>query len=143
MAKTKFKYEWLVLNYNETSGLFEAYNILEYRQDFIKKLKKKYPDFDEFKERLRQDMFYHYCSKSEFEMIIELREGDQVFIRPWVGLSKSGSAEINITYNKMLDWVSFAKHHIEKQIFGDRAKVDIFNQIDWRLDELARYCFYN
>lgn len=64
--------EWNVFHYNINKEEIDTINIFnhwKFSEDVQKSLK-KFKDKDEFSEQLRRDLFYYFCSKCEYEVII-------------------------------------------------------------------------
>ena len=51
---------WIVKWYEINSNAIKAYDVLKYKEELIKKLKKKKPDKAEFAKEIRSEMMYHY-----------------------------------------------------------------------------------
>jgi hypothetical protein len=132
-----------VKNFNFNKQIIEDYDVLNHREDFIKKLRKKYSTKEAFSEELKREMQYRYWSRSEYELVVEITEDERVVLRPWCGCRNPETALIDVTDDKNFDWLSFAKYHIDKQIYKNKAKVDIFSQLtfsdEW--SEFVDYCF--
>ena len=143
MAKVEFKkLSWLVTYYDCNADKIKYYDVLKYREDFVKKLKKKCPTKEEFAEKMRREMMYYFWSKAEVEVIIEVDGNNRIWISPWVGCREPEKVRVDVTDRTDFDWKGFAKEHIGKQIFKNRAKIDIFDQLQWRWDEFIDYLWY-
>jgi hypothetical protein len=130
---------WKVWRYNINANKIEEYNVLNYKESLIKKLKKQCMNREEFSEKLKGQMRYQYWARSEHELIIELK-GNRVVLSPWCGRSDAMCLEVFL--DSSFDWLGFAKQHIEKQIYSNKAKIDIYDQLAWRWDEFVDYCWY-
>ena len=140
MAKKEFKpFEWMVLYHNFNSDKIEQYNVLKYREDDIKKMRKKCKTEEEFSEKLRREMMYYYWSKCEWEMIITKTENNRIILTPWCGCKSPDEVAIDITNNTDFDWVGFADKHIKEQVCQNSAKIDVFDQLQYRWDEFVDY----
>lgn len=133
---------WKVKNFNCNRQVIEDYDILRRREDFIKKLKKKCENKEEFAEALRHEMMYHFWSRAEWELIIEITEDNRVLLKPWVGCYDDEKATVDVTDDTTFDWMGFAKHHIGKQRYKNEAKIDVYDQIMWTWPQMAEYCWY-
>lgn len=133
---------WLVSYYDYNANKIEYYNVLKYREDFIKKLKKNCDTKEEFAEKMRREMMYYYWSKCEWELVIEIDDNDRVWLNPWVGCRNPEDVRIDVTDREDFDWRGFAELHISKQIYKNKAKIDVFNQLEWRWTEFVDYCWY-
>ena len=85
--KQEFKLmPWLVKNFDQNTQKIVDYNVLKYREDQIKKLKKKCATKSEFAEELRKEFQWQFWSKCEWELIIELTEDERILLKPWGGV---------------------------------------------------------
>jgi hypothetical protein len=140
--KREFKpMSWIVKRFDINHQVIEDYDILKYREDFIKKLKKKCTTKEEFAKGIKNEMQYIYWSRSEYELIIEITEDNRVFLNPWVGCREPEKVRIDVTNDESFDWYDFAKYHIGKQIYGNKAKIDCYNQLKWVWDDFVDYCW--
>ena len=145
MAKNEFKpLSWLVTYHDCNADKIKYYDILKYRQDFIKKLKKKCANKEEFAEKLRGEFIWAFWSKAEWEVIIELDDDGRVWLNPWVGSRNPEEARVDVTDRIEFDWIGFANEHVGKQIYKNRAKVDVFDQLTYRdqFEKLVDMCWY-
>lgn len=135
---------WLVKNFDCNAQKIKDYDVLKYREDDIKKLKKKCATKEEFANKLRTEMMFRYWSKCEYELIIRLTEDGRVILRPWCGCYYPDKVEINVTDDTSFDWKGFAAEHINKQIFKNEAKIDIYDQLTYKdqFEKLVDYCWY-
>lgn len=115
------------------------YNPFKYYDGWIKKQKKKCNTKAEFAEVLRRELQYRFWSKSEYELIITKEKDGSIWLSPWVGCYDPEKVKINVTNDTTFDWKGFAEEHINKQIFNNRAKIDIFDQYMFYFDELVTY----
>ena len=138
--KKEFKpLSWLVVEYDRNANKIQYYDILEYREDDIKKMKKKHKTKEEFAEALRREMMWRYWSKCEWELIIRLTEDGRVILGPWAGCRNPDEVEIDVTDITNFDWKSFAIKHIEGQRFKNEAKIDVYDQLMWEWDGFLDY----
>ena len=143
MAKREFKpLTWKVKNYLINENKIWDYDILKYREDQIKKLKKKCTTKEEFAEATRREMMWQYWSRCEYEVIIEIDDNNRIWLKPWVGCRNPDEVKIDVTDDQSFDWRGFANEHIGKQIYKNEAKIDIFDQLQWRWNEFIDYCWY-
>ena len=141
--KTEFKpLSWKVKCFDVNKQVIEDYDVLKYKEDFIKKFKKKCATKEEFSYRLHREFLCQYWSRCEYELIIGVTDDERVLLKPWVGCRDEEKATIDVTNDASFDWKSFAKKHISKQIYKNEAKIDIFNQLEWRWEEFVDYCWY-
>lgn len=129
-----------VKRFNVNGQTIEDMDILKYRENDIKKFKKKCATKDEFAERLRKEFMWRYWSKAEHELIISKTEDRRVLLSPWCGCRQPEKVTIDVTDDySQLDWGAFADYHIGKQIFETKAKIDVYDQIMFgdRFEELV------
>jgi hypothetical protein len=139
MAKKEFKpLSWKVKNYLCNSNKIWDYDVLEYREEQIKKLKKKWTTKEEFAEAMRSEMMWMYWCRAEYEVIVEIDE-DKIWLKPWVGCADPESVKIDVTDDNSFDWRRFAEFHIERQRYKSEAKIDIYDQLQWKWDEFINY----
>ena len=131
---------WKVKRFDCNKQAIIDCDVLKYREDFIKRLKKICANKEEFSERLKNQMRYYYWSKSEHELIIST-DVDKVILSPWCGCREPEKASIRV-YDKDFDWLTFANYHIGRQVFSSKAKIDVYDQLLWRWNELVDYCWY-
>lgn len=143
--KTEFKpLSWKVKNFDCNRQVIEDYNVLKYYENFIKKLKKKCATKEEFAEQLRREFRCQFWSRCEYELIIEVTEDERVLLKPWVGCRDKEKATIDVTNDMSFDWMGFATEHINKQIYKNEAKIDVYSQLtyDNQFEKLVDYCWY-
>lgn len=130
-----------VKEFNFNKQAIEDVDVLKYREEQIKKLKKKCANKEEFAKKLESEFRWQYWSRSEYELIIEITEDNRVLLKPWVGCRDIEKATIDVSDDTGFDWRGFAKEHISKQIYKNKAKVDIFDQICYgnRFEYLVDY----
>lgn len=117
-------------DFNCNKQLIEDWNILRYREDDIKKLKKKCATRAEFAEKLRLEFMWRYWSKAEHELIISKTEDGRILLTPWCGCRDDEKATIDVTDDySQLDWSAFADYHINRQVYKTEAKIDVYDQI--------------
>lgn len=141
--KKEFKpLSWLVKNFCDNKQVIEDYDVLKYREDEIKKLKKKCATKEEFAKELRIECGCHYWSRCEYELIVEITEDERVLLKPWVGCRNVEQATIDVTNDTTFDWRGFAEEHTSKQRYGNVAKIDVYDQLIWQWDSFVDYCWY-
>lgn len=131
---------WKVKRFDCNKQVIVDYDVLKYKEDFIKRLKKICDNKEEFSERLKSQMQYYYWSKAEHELIISTSV-DKVVLTPWCGCREPEKASITI-FDESFDWFSFAMYHIGKQYFDSKAKIDVYDQLMWKWSEFVDYCWY-
>lgn len=141
MSKQRDKpFSWLVVNYDCNRNKIVHENILEYREDFIKKLKKECETREEFSEKLRREMQYYYWGKCEAEVLIS-RRNNQIFIRPWCGCINPKEVEVDVTDDTDFDWIAFYNYIKEKRWINDDGfiKIDIYSQLMFVWEDFLSY----
>lgn len=138
------KLSWIVKKFNINKQIIEDCDVLKYREEIIKKLKKKCKNKEEFSEKLCHEFRWQYWSRAEYELIIQITDDNRIILIPWVGCHEPEKVEIDVTNDKSFDWRGFAEHHIDNQIFQNRAKIDIFDQLTYKnqFKKLVDYCWY-
>jgi hypothetical protein len=135
-------FSWKVLIHDFNAGCVKPYDILAYREDFIKKLKKQYNTKEEFADALERNFMWQYWSRSEYEMIL-YTEDNRVYLEPWCGKFKDG--RVDITDNDLLDWPAFAEKMLSEYAWRDKennrdyVKFDIYDQLMFRFEELVDF----
>lgn len=132
--------KWLVKRFDCNKQEIVDYDVLEYKKDFLNKLRKESRTKEDFSEKLKREMMYQYWSRAEHEIVVEKRD-DKIILSPWVGCRNPSEAEIDVTNDKSFNWKSFAEKHIGQQIFKDKAKIDIYDQLEWNWDNFVTYCW--
>ena len=143
--KKEFKpLTWKVKNYCINTDKIWDYDVLQYREEQIKKFKKKCATKEEFAEAIRRELRWQHLSRAEYEVIVEIDDNDHIWLKPWVGCTDPDSVKIDVTDDENFDWRGFAEEHINKQIYKNCAKVDVFDQLTFadQFDKLVDYCWY-
>lgn len=135
--------KWIVYRYNFNADKIETYNVLSGKifLEEIKKIMVKHRDKDreEFAEALKRKMMYHFWSRCEWEVIIEITEDNRIFLIPWVGCKEPNEVKIDVTDDTSFDWRGFAEKHINQQRYKTRAKIDVYDQLNYRWEEFVDY----
>lgn len=140
--KREFKpMTWLVKNFDCNAQKIKDYDVLKCKEDEIKKLKKKCTTKEEFAEFLRKEMLYTYWLRAEYELVIEIDENNHIWLNPWCGCYKPEEVRIDVTDDTSYDWQGFASEHIGKQIYKNKAKIDVWDQIFYRWNSFIDYCW--
>ena len=130
---------WKVKYFDCNEQLIKDYDVLKNNESQIRNLKKKCLEKIEFAKELRREFMYHYWSKCEWEMIIKITDDNKIVLTPWAGCRDEDKASIDVTDDNSFDWRRFAEYHIGNQVFKNRAKIDVYDQLMWRWDELVSY----
>ena len=144
MPKKKKKVEdlqWYVYRYNINADKIEPFNIFCHWKlcEDLEKSRKKYKTRDKFMEQLRRELSYYFWSKSEYELIVELTKDEHVYLIPWCGCRNPEESKIEVTDELGIDWQAFAALHVLKQRYGNKAKIDIYDQVKWRWQDFCDY----
>ena len=141
MKETRQPFSWITYLFDFNSKKVEAYDVLKYREKFIKKFKKECQTKEAFGERLFRDFQWQYWSRCEYEMILYIEDG-RVFAEPWPPGPDTKSQRIDITDYPGFDWLTFTKDMIDKQGYRDETvKVDIYDQLEFRKQEVIDFCW--
>ena len=139
MKKEFSPFAWKVKNYLINENHIWDYDVLKYREDEIKKLKKKCVTKEEFADEIRREMMCQYWSRCEYEVVIEIDDDNRIWLSPWVGCKDPESVKIDVTDDENFDWRGFANLHIGKQVYKNKAKIDIWDQISYKWPEFVDY----
>lgn len=134
----------LVKYYNCNANKIEDYDVLKRRGSEIKKLKKKCETKEEFFETLRSEFMWRFWSKAEWELIVTKTDEGHVILSPWCGSRDPSLSSIDATNDSTFDWPGFSDEHIERQIFKNQAKTDVYDQIMYgdRFNKLVEELWY-
>lgn len=130
---------WLAMCEDINSREFTQYDVLKYREGFIKELKKKLSSKEEFAKKLRSEMMYYFWGKCEVEVILS-NENGRIVMTSWPP-SERYSHSLDVTDREDFDWVGFFHKKAETFYRKDKVKIDIFDQLDYRWDEFIDYCW--
>ena len=134
--------EWKV--YCEHNGKIQPYNIFNHGSfaEYVNKWLKECKIREVFEERLKSELRYYFWSKCEWELIIEIAEDNRIILSPWIG--NKDKVFIDVTDDRSFDWRNFAEKHIRKYIYNDnKAKIDVFDQINYVWDDFVDYVWNN
>lgn len=123
------KFSLFVKYHNFNADRIENYDVLKYQEDFIKRLKKKCASKEEFSQKLKGEFQYRFWAKCEWELIISKTEEGRIILSPWIEGRNSETSSLDVTDDESFDWVGFADKYIGKQIFLNKAKIDVYDQI--------------
>lgn len=137
--------KWDVYYFNINKQKIETFNIIDHWSfcEYTKKAAKKLKTKEEFAEQLRRELMYYFWSKCEWELIIEITENNRIFLIPWVGCRNPEEVKIDVTEDENLNWIKFAEEHTAKQIYGNKAKIDVYDQVMFIWDEFLDYMWDN
>ena len=123
------KFSLFVKYHNFNADRIENYDVLKHQEKFIKNLKKKSQNREEFSKSLQSEFMYRFWAKCEWELIISKTEEGRIILSPWVGGRNPETSSLDVTDDKIFDWVGFADKYIGKQIFLNKAKIYVYDQI--------------
>ena len=109
---------WNVIYHNVNRDELGVWNVFDhgrFREDVSKELK-KCKTKEEFAEKLRGDLFYYYCSKCEWEVLVS----------PWCGSKKEPTIKIDVYWQVMNNWEIFLDYvwnSKRKKNGGERKEV--------------------
>ena len=129
---------WNVLIDDCNKKSIENYNVLKHEEKNIQRIKNETKTFDEFCKRLETHFRSRYWSRCEYELMIEIDDRNHIILYP---LFFHRDYNLDVSDRTDFDWRGFAEYHIKKQIYRTEAKIDIWDQIEYRWIEFARYCY--
>lgn len=136
---------WNIYYYNVNANRIEIFNIFDHWsfREYTKKAAEQLKTKEEFVEQLIRELRFYFWSKCEWELIVEITEDNRIFLIPWCGCRNPEDVKIDVTDNLDLDWKSFAEFHTNRQIYRNRAKIDVFDQVMMNWDLFIDYCWKN
>lgn len=138
-------FSWKVKLFDCNKKKIVDHDVLAYKEEEIKKLKKQYRSFEEFSEALRMKMMSQYWSRCEYEVLLGLVD-KKLVLYPWVGYS--GDLE-DVLYDtigdKTFDWASFYNSHIESRYRSTpyaAMKIDVYDQLKFVWGDFTRFVWH-
>ena len=138
MQKEIETFSWKVKIFDVNLQVIRDYDVLKYREDVIKKMKKKCNTKEDFTESLRTEMMYQYWSRCEYELVIERTEDGRIWLNPWAGCRDRQNVRIDVTDMEDYDWKGFAQEYIDTH-YGNKEKIDIYDQLCFVWDAFVDY----
>ena len=144
--------KWNVYYYDFNRKKIDTFNIFEhgsfraYTKKAIKQHKKHKENIEDFAERLKRELQFYFWSKAEWELIIEITEDNRIFLIPWCGCRNPEEVKIEIKpviTEDGFDWLEFARVHIDRQKYGNKAKIDVYDQVMFEWDVFVNYVWNN
>lgn len=132
MGKEFKPLSWKVKNYDCNANKIVDYDILKYREEQVKKFKKQSKSKEEFSEKLSREFRWQYLSRAEYELIVVVDENDRIWLEPWVGCRNVDGTRVDVTDDDGFDWRGFSEKHIGEQIYKNKAKFDVWDQISYQ-----------
>lgn len=130
---------WEAVYQDANSGEIKLYNVLVYREEFVKKLKKTVTTKEEFSEKLRTEMMYYFWSKCEWETVL-IKENNMLYLTQWVG--KEAKIPITELPNVLtFDWFAFYECLSKETLYSSGIKIDVFDQLSWYWSDFVDYCW--
>lgn len=135
------KLEWNVFYYDINRNKITTYNIFRHSRfnEYVEKTFENCKTKEGFAEILRRELMYYFWSKAEWELVIELDEDNHISLIPWCGCRNPEEVKIDVTNDASFDWSGFAKKNIERQIYKNEAKIDVYDQIEYVWDNFLEY----
>lgn len=127
---------WKVLHYNCNANRIEAYDVLKYRVEWLKKIKKRCKTKEEFSELLDREMMCQYWSRAEYELIL-VKYNHELWLKPWCGCCNPEEVKIDVTEDEF--WQEFSKNYYNW--WDNEAKIDIYDQLKFKWSEFVDYCW--
>ena len=137
--------EWNVFRYDINKNKIDVFNIFNHGSfyKYTKKAIKEYKIKGDFAEQLRRELMYFFWSKAEHELVIEITENNRIFLNPWCGCRNPEEVRIDVTDDKKFDWKCFAEEHINKQVYKNKAKINIYDQVMSNWEKFLDYVWDN
>lgn len=126
---------WEVMHYNCNAQRFEPYNVLWYREEFIKKLKKKVTSKEEFAQEMKSEFKHRFWSKCEWELVLSDKDG-RIVMSPLIGPE---DVTLDVTDRENFDWVDFFNKQMKYYSSKREIKIDVWDQINYKFDEFIDY----
>lgn len=135
-------FTWKVKLFDCNKKQIVDYDVLAYREEEIKKLKKQYRSFEEFSERLERILMSQYWSRCEYEVLLGLVD-KKLVLYPWVGYS--GAIEdvlFDTAEDTSFDWQAFYNLHIISRYRSTpykAMKIDVYDQLKFVWDDFITF----
>ena len=145
MAKSNYsKLSWKVLYHDINDDTIKSYDVLKYREQFVKKYKKQCKTKEDFSDQLRKEFRWAMSYKAEWELIIEIDKNNHVWLSPFVGSRRPELARIDVTDDNTFDWYGFALKHVREHKNYENLceKIDAYCQLDYVWESFVDYCWY-
>lgn len=131
------KLSWKVKVFDCNAQRIKDYDILKgHYKDFVKDLKKKCSNREEFSKAMDREMMWMFWSRCEWELIIELDENNHIWLNPWVGCREPESVRIDVTEDTGFDWRGFIS---TLYLHNNCDKIDVYSQLKYRWDTFITY----
>lgn len=131
-------FSWKVKLFDVNSCKIIDFDVLAFREEKIKQFKKTYKTFEAFADALQREFMHQFWSRTEYELLIGYENG-QLCLWPWIFEADS----YIIPKDSDFDWVTFASEFLStKAWYGGKAKIDVWDQINFRFGDFARFCWH-
>lgn len=139
--------KWMAYYYSINRDEIKEFNIFDHRRfrEDVQKLVKKRKRIkkEDFKKELRSELFYYFCSRCEWELVIEVSEDNRIFLNPWCGCREPDKVKVDVTDDNSFNWKDFAEKHISQQIYDNEAKIDVYDQVYYVWEDFEEYVWKN
>ena len=107
--------KWNVYYHDYNSSKIKLFNIFNHSRfcEDIEKYFKKYKDKKEFADKLKSSLFYYFCCKCEWEVVIA----------PWVGGRDTKDIKIDVYDQVVNNWDIFLDYVWNSRIHRPRKKI--------------------
>ena len=133
--------KWNVYIYNINKHEIEHYNIFNHGGfiEYVKRHIRKYKNKDELADKIKSELMYYFWSKAEWELVIEFTKDNHIMLKPWCGCRNPEEVKIDVTDDTDFDWKAFVECYINMKIYGNKAKIDVFDQVMMKWNEFITY----
>lgn len=132
--------QWLVKRYDCNRRVICDMDLFPFFEEFLFKLKKQNKTQEEFSKEIQRELKYHFWSRSQYELILEIRNESRIVLLPLFS-NDAEAVAIDVTDDPSFDWKGFAEKHTANKRDKTYAKIDIWDQIEYRYDEFVAYCW--
>ena len=128
---------WKVKIFDCNAQKIKDYDILNgHYKDFVKKLKKKCANKEEFSKAMDREMLHMFWSRCEWELVIELDENNNIWLNPWAGCREPERVRIDVTNDINFDWQGFIS---TLHLYNNCEKIDVYDMLKYRWDDFITY----
>ena len=133
--------KWNVYRYNINSDKIENFNIFDHGSfnQYVQKHLKKCTSKEEFAEKIKSELLFYFWSKSQWELIVEIQD-EHIYLLPWCGCKEPDKVKIDVS-DENFDWKGFAEHHINRQRYKTKAKIDVYEQVMYRWEDFLEHVY--
>ena len=128
---------WKVKIFDCNAQQIKDYDILKgHYKDFVKNLKKKCNNKEEFSTAMDREMMHMFWSRCQWELVIEFDENNHIWLNPWVGCREPQNVRIDVTADESFDWHGFIN---TLHLHNNCEKIDVYDMLKYRWDEFITY----